>query len=153
MSKTWTLEIQMNEYNEPFIEFPPDALADVGWVEGDVVEWEDMGNGSWSLKKKEHEWVLVEAIQQYRMRYLVQVPKGKKEWAEDTVVMKEAKEFSQLDIGETVTSSRVISEEDALKLCREDNDYIKSWDNGLVKKNMFTSVEDLNAQNERGERP
>ena len=73
------------------------------------------------------EWVLVECIQSYRMRYMVEVPEGRSEWALDTVAMQQAKEFSQESIGETIISHRVISEEDALKLCDEDNDYAKSW--------------------------
>jgi hypothetical protein len=73
------------------------------------------------------EWVLVECVQSYRMRYMVEVPEGKSEWALDTVSMHQAKEFSQEDIGETIVSHRVISEEDALELCDVDNHYAKSW--------------------------
>lgn len=73
------------------------------------------------------EWVLVECVQSYRMRYMVEVPEGKSEWALDTVSMHQAKEFSQQDIGETIVSHRVISEEDALELCDVDNHYAKSW--------------------------
>jgi hypothetical protein len=59
------------------------------------------------------EWVLVECVQSYRMRYMVEVPEGKSEWALDTVSMHQAKEFSHQDIGETIVSHRVISEADA----------------------------------------
>jgi hypothetical protein len=88
------------------------------------------------------EWVLVECIQSYRMRYLVEVPEGKSEWALDTVSMHQAKEFSQQDIGEIVVSHRVISEADALKLCDEDNDYCKSWNEQQKVKNFFTKESD-----------
>ena len=77
---------------------------------------------------EETELVLVECIQQYRMRYVVEVPVGKSEWALDTVTMEEATEFSQLDLGETIVSHRVVSKDDVLELCDEDNDYCSSWD-------------------------
>jgi hypothetical protein len=84
------------------------------------------------------EWVLVECVQSYRMRYMVEVPEGKSEWALDTVSMRQAKEFSQEDIGETIVSHRVISEEDALKLCDVDNEYCKSWTEHHKVKCFFT---------------
>lgn len=88
------------------------------------------------------EWVLVECVQSYRMRYMVEVPEGKSEWALDTVSMHQAKEFSQQDIGETIVSHRVISEEDALKMCDVDNDYSKSWNEHLKVKSFFTKEGD-----------
>ena len=39
-------------------------------------------------------------------------PKGKKEWALDTVTMNEAEEFSQEHLGEQIVSHRVIDEAD-----------------------------------------
>lgn len=71
--------------------------------------------------------VLVECISQYRMRYVVEVPDGKEDWALDTVTMEDAEEFSQLHVGETILSHRVISNEEYLKLFDQDNDYLKDW--------------------------
>jgi hypothetical protein len=85
-----------------------------------------------------HEFVIVEALHQYRMRYVVEVPIGQKEWATDTVIMEEAKEFSQESLGETIISSRVIKEDEILKLCDEDNDYVKTW-NDEHKFNTFVT--------------
>jgi len=85
-----------------------------------------------------HEFVIVEAIHQYRMRYVVEVPIGEKHWATDTVIMEEAKEFSQESLGETIISSRVIKEDEILKLCDEDNDYVKTW-NDEHKFNTFVT--------------
>jgi hypothetical protein len=89
------------------------------------------------------EWVLVECVQSYRMRYMVEVPEGKSEWALDTVSMHQAKEFSQQDIGENIVSHRVISEADALKLCDEDNEYVRTWGDALKFQNFFTKEGDL----------
>jgi len=75
----------------------------------------------------ETELVLVECIQTYRTRYVVEVPTGHSSWALDTVSCDEAKEFSQLSLGETIVSHRVVSKEEVLKLCDEDNDYCASW--------------------------
>ena len=89
------------------------------------------------------EWVLVECVQSYRMRYMIEVPEGKSEWALDTVSMHQATEFSQQDIGETIVSHRVISEADALKLCDEDNVYVRTWTDALKFQNFFTKEGDL----------
>jgi len=51
MTKSWTLEVQQHEDGEYFIEFPDDVLQEAGWKEGDVIDWSDNGNGSWTLKK------------------------------------------------------------------------------------------------------
>jgi hypothetical protein len=139
MSK-WTLEVQESPTGDQFIEFPPEALEQVGWKEGDEIEWTDLGNGSWSLKKKEPEkvWVMVEALQTFRMRYMVEVPATNPEWALDTVTCNQAKEFSQEALPEVISSHRVMTEEEALELCDIDNDYIKSWTKEQKMKSFFT---------------
>jgi bifunctional DNA-binding transcriptional regulator/antitoxin component of YhaV-PrlF toxin-antitoxin module len=52
MTKSWTLEVQQHEDGEHFIEFPDDVLQEAGWKEGDVIEWIDNKDGSWTLQKK-----------------------------------------------------------------------------------------------------
>ena len=32
---------------------PPDLLESAGWKEGDVLDWNDNKNGTWSLTKKD----------------------------------------------------------------------------------------------------
>ena len=50
---TWILEVQENgSTKELYIEFPPDALDQVGWDIGDTLEW-DIEDGVVSVKKKE----------------------------------------------------------------------------------------------------
>jgi len=82
-------------------------------------------------------FVLVETISQFRQRYVIEVPDNHNDgefpctatqWAEDTVAMEEMKEFSQLWLGEVITSSREISREEIVPLCDKDNDYCQSWD-------------------------
>ena len=84
------------------------------------------------------EWVLVDAVSMFRMRYMVEVPVGKAEWALDTVTMNEAKEFSQEHLGETIVSHRVISQADALALCDEDNAYVAEWTEEQKLDTFFT---------------
>lgn len=83
-------------------------------------------------------WVMVECIQQYRTRYCVEAPASNPEYALDDVTMKTPKEFSQLDLGEVIVSHRVMSEEDALQMCEEDNEYVRSWSNDQLIKSFFT---------------
>lgn len=138
--KTWTLDVKENIDGDKYIEFNDEILAETGWKEGDVLEWIDQGDGSFKLEKKleETELVMVECISQFRQRYVVEVPKGKTEWALDTVTCEEAKEFSQHHIGETIVSHRVISKDEALKICDEDNSYLKSWDDDKKLESFIT---------------
>lgn len=87
---------------------------------------------------KETEWVLVDCVSTFRMRYMVEVPKGNSDWALDTVTLREAKEFSQEWIGEQIVSHRVVSEEEALAICDVDNNYCKVWDDSKKISAFFT---------------
>ena len=137
--KSWTLDVKENEDGDKFIELNDEILSETGFKIGDNLEWVDRGDGSWSLKKKEEKtWVLVEAVHTFRMRYMVEVPSEHPEYALDTVTMDEAKEFSQEFIGQQIMSHRVISEEDALKLCDVDNYYCAKWDNQKKIETFFT---------------
>jgi hypothetical protein len=50
----WVLEIKENQKTkELYVEFPEEALNQVGWDEGDTVLWEELPNGNWSLTKKD----------------------------------------------------------------------------------------------------
>lgn len=108
--------------------------------EGVPDDWVDNLRGN----DMETELVLVDCIQQYRMRYVVEVPVGRAGWALDTVSCDEAKEFSQLSLGETIVSHRVVSKEEVLKICDEDNDYCHSWtDEQKIDAFVTTDNEDL----------
>ena len=53
---SWLVKVQENgKTKELFIEFPPGSLDQVGWDVGDTVIWEELPNGSWSLKKKDND--------------------------------------------------------------------------------------------------
>ena len=86
------------------------------------------------------EFILVECISTYRIRYVVEVPKGKISWANECVFMDEAKEFSQKYLDELHVSSRPISKDEALSLYREDNPYVKSWSDDKIVEVAFTTM-------------
>lgn len=92
------------------------------------------------------EYVLVESIGTFRMRYMVEVPEGKTEYALDTVACDEAKEFSQKYLGEQIISHRVLSKDDVLKLCDEDNSYCQSWTEEK-KLDVFVTAWDEDGKN------
>jgi len=94
------------------------------------------------MKKISTEWVLVECISTFRMRYMVEVPVGKAEYALDTVTMNEATEFSQEHLGEQIVSHRVMTENDAHVLCDEDNSYAKDWTTDKKLEAFFTFWEE-----------
>jgi hypothetical protein len=124
-----------------------DILEQTGWKTGDSIDWIDNKDGSWTMKKIETQWVLVETVSMFRERYMVEVPVGvdrygkdKAEWALDTVTLEEAKEFSQEHLGETIVSHRVVTKEDALAMCDKDNDYARVWNDELKVQTFFTSM-------------
>ena len=129
------------ETGDLVLPLPDELLKEAGWKTGDTLDWKDNGDGTFSMTKqetKETEWVLVEAISQFRERYMVEVPKGKSEYALDTVVMNEAQEFSQEHLGEVIVSHRVVSFDEALKLCDKDNHYCKDWNTDKKVDAFFT---------------
>lgn len=140
-NKTWTVSVEEDEQTGDLIlPLSDEILEECGLAVGDSIKWVDRGDGSWAIEKVEveTEWIQVDCISSYRMRYMVEVPKGKAEWALDTVSMGQAKEFSQEYLGEQIVSHRIISQEEALELCDKDNEYVKAWDADKKIENFFT---------------
>lgn len=51
--KSWTVTLEEDpETGDLVLPFTPEILDDLGWREGDVLEWVDNKDGSWSLVKK-----------------------------------------------------------------------------------------------------
>jgi hypothetical protein len=149
-NKTWTINLEEDpETGDLILPLNDEILEGTGWKTGDTIDWIDNKDGSWTMKKIETQWVLVEAISTFRERYMVEVPigvdrygKDKADWALDTVTLCEAKEFSQEHLGETIVSHRVVTKEDALALCDKDNAYCLSWTEEMKMNSFFTSMTD-----------
>ena len=122
--------LEKDENGDTIIPLSNELCDELGWKVGDNIQWIDNGDGTWTMKKQEvkKELVMVECISTFRMRYVVEVPAGKKEWALDTVSMNEASEFSQEHINESIVSHRVIDEAEYLRVFNEDNAYLSSWE-------------------------
>jgi hypothetical protein len=155
-NKTWTIELEEDpETGDLILQLNDDILEGTGWQTGDSIEWIDNKDGSWTMKKIETQWVLVEAVSMFRERYMVEVPVGvdrygkdKADWALDTVTLSEAKEFSQEHLGETIVSHRVVTKEDALAMCDKDNDYARKWNDELKMQNFFTTMAEHISEND-----
>lgn len=106
----------------------------------DTIDWRDNGDGSFTVAKVKTELVLVECINTFRQRYVVEVPVGNTELALSTVELTKAKEFSQLHLGETIVGYRVISNDEVLALCDEDNTYCKKWDDEHKTQTFVTLI-------------
>lgn len=125
-----------------------EVCNEVGWEIGDEIKWTPDGKGGFVLSKveKDTEWVMVETISSFRHRYLVEVPKGKAEWALDTVTCEEAKEMSQHSLGEQIFSHRVVgTKEEAIAEARKDeNGYMNKWSDEVLEKNTLTHWKEQN---------
>jgi bifunctional DNA-binding transcriptional regulator/antitoxin component of YhaV-PrlF toxin-antitoxin module len=42
---SYILEVEEDENGEPFITLPEEVIEDLGWEEGDVLNWDVKGNG------------------------------------------------------------------------------------------------------------
>ncbi len=52
--KRYTITLEEDpETGDLVIPFTPDMLAQVGWDFGDVIQWKDNNDGSWTLSKKD----------------------------------------------------------------------------------------------------
>jgi hypothetical protein len=52
----WTLTVE-SDPDDPeclMLDFPEDLLERTGWVPGDTLTWIDNGDGTWTIKKAEH---------------------------------------------------------------------------------------------------
>jgi hypothetical protein len=147
-NKTWTINLEEDpETGDLILPLNDDILEQTGWKTGDSIDWIDNKDGSWTMKKIETQWVLVETVSTFRERYMVEVPigvdrygKDKADWALDTVTLEEAKEFSQEHLGETIVSHRVVTKEEALAMCDKDNDYARVWNDELKIQTFFTTM-------------
>ena len=51
--KHWSLTVEEDpDTGDGILTFPEDLLELAGWKEGDIIEWIDLKDGSWQLKKK-----------------------------------------------------------------------------------------------------
>ena len=54
MTTRHTLDVKYDSSTgDHYLQFTPDMLSQVGWDFGDTLIWEDMKNGSWSLRKQD----------------------------------------------------------------------------------------------------
>lgn len=91
-------------------------------------------------KTPEKKFVVVDCISTHHMRYVVELnPNDPDDFALDTVVMGEAKEFSQNHIDENIVTHRVITDpKEMLALARKDNPYWSDWSDDKVMAACIT---------------
>jgi hypothetical protein len=53
-NNTWTVEIKQDG-EDLILPFPEDMLQELDWKEGDVLQWIDNGNGTFSLRKQQYD--------------------------------------------------------------------------------------------------
>lgn len=103
-------------------------------------------------------YVMVDTVSMFRMRYVVEVPDGigeemifkdgtrsfpvtSEEYAMDTVVCGEAKEFTQKHLEEVITSAREVTLEEAIAQYRKDEPTLgEAWDDEIIIKNAITPI-------------
>lgn len=87
------------------------------------------------------DYVVVTAISSHRIRYVmhkedlrnlnVEVEPTQDElvsWAKDVVTSENCEDFSQTHLGEQISDTDILTEDEMLELFDRDNDYLKDWD-------------------------
>ena len=52
--KIYTVAVQEDENGDLILPFPDALLAQMGWKEGDILEWTDNKDGTYSLHKQDN---------------------------------------------------------------------------------------------------
>ena len=54
MTNKWIIDLEesKDDSGDLIMPLPQDLLESAGWKEGDVLEWKDLGTGTWSLTKQ-----------------------------------------------------------------------------------------------------
>ena len=53
-NNSWILNVEKDpETGDGILTFPEDMLAQTGWQEGDILNWVDNNDGSWTLVKED----------------------------------------------------------------------------------------------------
>jgi len=54
MKNKWTVKVDVDpETGDLLMPLPTDCLNQMGWDLGDTLIWEDLQDGTWSIRKKE----------------------------------------------------------------------------------------------------
>jgi hypothetical protein len=137
---TRTVNLETDRHNNLVLPLDEQMLQALGCKPGDRLCWKINDDGSWTISKAVTEFVLVDTIETFHKRYVIEVPVGKADWAVDTVCSEEAKEFSQTYLGETVVDHRVVHYDEAMNLCDEVNPYAKNWTEDRKVDAFFTTM-------------
>lgn len=62
MTNRWTVDLEeaKDGSGDLIMPLPQDLLDSAGWKEGDVLDWKDLGDGTWSLTKQDPEVTIEE---------------------------------------------------------------------------------------------
>jgi len=101
-----------------------------------------------NFEEEDQEYVLVDLIDTFHSRALIPVPKGKTDWAFDTITMDEHVEFSSRFLDTNIVSHRVITREEAIRTAREDNTYAENWNETQICQAFFTPPINENGEHE-----
>jgi len=123
--------VKLEQYGDDVIlPLPLEVITALDLKEGDVLNWTDNGDGTFSMTKKKiaTKLVLVDSIHTFMMRHVIEVPEDHPEYACDSVVCEgsELIEFSQDFLGSQIASYREVSKEEVVKMYREYNTYEKT---------------------------
>jgi bifunctional DNA-binding transcriptional regulator/antitoxin component of YhaV-PrlF toxin-antitoxin module len=50
-SEIWTVKVEEDQFGDLILPLPTDMLEELGWKEGDTLNWIDNENGSYTLSK------------------------------------------------------------------------------------------------------
>jgi len=152
LNSTYKLDVVEGDDGDQLLQLSEEFCTDQDWREGDVISW-DIKDGSVIAtnkcaqerkNKSGKKLVLVETVSVFRHRYVVEC--NEEEHAADEVVCRlgndDFEEFSQHHVDESISSTRVITEQEYMELFDKDNHYLAKWD--VEQKKRFINKIDYN---------
>jgi len=152
LNSTYKLDVVEGDDGDQLLQLSEEFCTDQDWREGDVISW-DIKDGSVIAtnkcaqerkNKSGKKLVLVETVSVFRHRYVVEC--NEEEHAADEVVCRlgndDFEEFSQHHVDESISSTRVMTEQEYMELFDKDNHYLAKWD--VEQKKRFINKIDYN---------
>ena len=88
--------------------------------------------------KKKKEYVMVETLLTYRLRYVIEKESDNNIKAINAIMRGDAMEFDQKPLDEIVLSVNPITKKDAIKEFRKSNPSFAQWSDKMIAKNHIT---------------
>jgi hypothetical protein len=107
---TETVTLEEDQDGNLVLPFSDAVLSTVGWNEGDAINWQDNGDGTFTLTKVVPKVLVeVQTVQIIRYKYYVEVPADHPEYALDSITCGDVDPRSKQYLDEVIVDHRIVA--------------------------------------------